>query len=239
MPAVHLSNSELTAEPSFTRVVYFASSGLCFDCDSAFLPLFLNFVHSSIVCIGFATAASYGIVSWFDLTLSPVNSTLVPFLSMGLGIDDLFVLMHEYLRSHNEQVPLSVYDQDLVSRFCFQDYVHNRMVITLMNAGSSITVTSAANFAAFLIPAILVREFPFVCLPIMDLMSRVFPSCRPARCVHLLVPDGGCCGFELVRPYDHLCPCHGDGCPSHPKAQVIHALRCHSQQRFVRTEFLL
>ena len=45
-----------------------------------------------------STGASFGLAGWFDMLMSPVNVNIVPFLSLGLGIDDMFVMAHTMTR---------------------------------------------------------------------------------------------------------------------------------------------
>jgi len=105
------------------------------------------FVYSrSMVCfigmlmVGFSVLASFGFMGYVGLKLSPLNSMLVPFLAVGMGLADLFVLIH-MTEKHSAK----------------QDDVNQRMIVTMADAGSSITVTNAANAVAFLIPAGLVK----------------------------------------------------------------------------------
>eukprot|EP00301_Raphidiophrys_heterophryoidea_P006429 c12594_g1_i1.p1 GENE.c12594_g1_i1~~c12594_g1_i1.p1 ORF type:complete len:1253 (+),score=375.93 c12594_g1_i1:94-3759(+) len=94
-----------------------------------------HLVFLGLCTVGAAIAASFGFCGWVGLELSPVNSTLIPFLAMGLGTGDIFVLVHEMFRHR-----------------AHQDDPQERMILTMADAGSSVLVSSWANIAAFLIP---------------------------------------------------------------------------------------
>ncbi|XP_037793998.1 NPC intracellular cholesterol transporter 1 homolog 1b-like [Penaeus monodon] len=86
-------------------------------------------------CVGLAVGVSYGLCSAFGVPYGPVNSIL-PFLLLGLGIDDMFVIMQAW----NNLTPQEQ-TKDL----------HERIGSALRHAGVSITVTSVTDFVAFAI----------------------------------------------------------------------------------------
>lgn len=86
-------------------------------------------------CVGLAVGVSYGLCSAFGVPYGPVNSIL-PFLLLGLGIDDMFVIMQAW----NNLTPQEQ-TKDL----------HERIGCALRHAGVSITVTSVTDFVAFAI----------------------------------------------------------------------------------------
>jgi len=90
--------------------------------------------------VGVSIAASFGFCGWVGFKLSPVNSTLIPFLGLGLGTSDIFVFVHELYRHRNHQ-----------------DSPRERITMTLADAGSSVLVSASANVAAFLIPGAVVK----------------------------------------------------------------------------------
>ena len=90
---------------------------------------------SGIVAILLATGSAYGICSMFGLFYSPLMNVL-PFLLLGVGVDDMFVVVNAYdLETHREPgLGLEL-----------------RVAKALASAGASITVTSFTDMFAFLI----------------------------------------------------------------------------------------
>ncbi|XP_062553950.1 patched domain-containing protein 3-like [Armigeres subalbatus] len=83
------------------------------------------------IVMGFA--AGSGIVSMLGVSYGPVH-TCLPFLLMGLGVDDMFVMMACYrkIRETHANLPLA-----------------ERMGLMMKHAGASITVTSLTDIVAF------------------------------------------------------------------------------------------
>ncbi|KAK7077774.1 Patched domain-containing protein 3 [Halocaridina rubra] len=88
-------------------------------------------------CIAMATIVSYGLCSALDIPFGAIN-TILPFLLLGLGVDDMFVIISAF-----ENISEKDLDKDL----------HERIGIALKHAGVSITITSVTNFLAFAIGA--------------------------------------------------------------------------------------
>eukprot|EP01026_Neomeris_dumetosa_P062917 TRINITY_DN5965_c0_g1_i1.p1 TRINITY_DN5965_c0_g1~~TRINITY_DN5965_c0_g1_i1.p1 ORF type:complete len:894 (+),score=109.62 TRINITY_DN5965_c0_g1_i1:70-2751(+) len=88
----------------------------------------------SIIAIGLAIASSFGLASLFGIKFNLVVQTL-PFLLLGLGVDDSFVILGAYFKQTTKG-NLGVVD---------------RMSETMRHAGTSITVTSLTDLAAFAI----------------------------------------------------------------------------------------
>ncbi|XP_068204511.1 patched domain-containing protein 3-like isoform X1 [Palaemon carinicauda] len=86
-------------------------------------------------CVGMSIFTSYGICSAFGVPFGPVNNIL-PFLLLGLGIDDMFVIMQAW----NNLDPSEK-----------KEKLGERIGLSLKHAGVSITVTSVTDFAAFAI----------------------------------------------------------------------------------------
>ncbi|CAL4124394.1 unnamed protein product [Meganyctiphanes norvegica] len=88
-----------------------------------------------LMCVGLSIAVSMGICSACGIFYGPVNSIL-PFLLLGLGVDDMFVIMQAWHNLTEEEK---------------KSTISERIGHTLKHAGVSITVTSLTNFAAFAI----------------------------------------------------------------------------------------
>lgn len=93
--------------------------------------VYLSLMGVSVV--GQALLSSYGVCSYMGLVSSPVHSIL-PFLLLGIGVDDMFVIMQSL-----ENLPEAERNQK----------IHIRIANALRKSGSSITVTSLTNIAAF------------------------------------------------------------------------------------------
>lgn len=65
----------------------------------------LGFVNSGIL-LGFsgvivvvvAVLASYGLMGWIGVKLSPLNTNIVPFLAIGIGISEVFMIIRAITR---------------------------------------------------------------------------------------------------------------------------------------------
>ncbi|XP_001601232.1 NPC intracellular cholesterol transporter 1 [Nasonia vitripennis] len=93
----------------------------------------------ALFCIGGAFAVAIGLCSLFGVPYGPVHTSL-PFMLMGLGVDDTFVMMAawEEVISHekNRDKPLP-----------------ERVALALSHAGAAISVTSLTDVVAFVIGA--------------------------------------------------------------------------------------
>lgn len=84
-----------------------------------------------------AFVSAVGICSMIGVPYGPVHTSL-PFLLMGLGVDDIFVLMSCWRQVEAMHTGCSVPE---------------KIGLMLKHAGSSITVTSITDVVAFLIGA--------------------------------------------------------------------------------------
>lgn len=103
-----------------------------------------------LLSIGMAFISAIGICSVAGISYGPVHTSL-PFLLLGLGVDDIFVLMAcwRQVESMNE----------FTDR---QRSIPERMALMLKHAGSSITVTSVTDVVAFLVGAFTVNSYFFI-----------------------------------------------------------------------------
>ncbi|KXJ79597.1 hypothetical protein RP20_CCG000345 [Aedes albopictus] len=93
-----------------------------------------------LLSVGMGFIAGSGIVSIFSIPYGPVH-TVLPFLLMGLGVDDMFVMMACYRKIHETHANLPLPE---------------RMGLMLKHAGASITVTSLTDIVAFAVGSITV-----------------------------------------------------------------------------------
>lgn len=97
----------------------------------------LIFGGIGLMSVGMSYAAAIGVCSLLGVAYGPVHTSL-PFLLMGLGVDDIFVLMSCW-----RQV-------DAMHTGCT---LPERIGLMMRHAGASITVTSITDVVAFLIGA--------------------------------------------------------------------------------------
>lgn len=88
--------------------------------------------------VGMAFVCACGICSLLGVKYGPIHTSL-PFLLMGLGVDDMFVMMACWRKIQFKEVDIP-----------------ERIGLMLSHAGASITVTSVTDIAAFLIGSITV-----------------------------------------------------------------------------------
>ncbi|XP_014230059.1 protein patched homolog 3-like [Trichogramma pretiosum] len=93
----------------------------------------------SLFSIGGAFVVAIGLCSLFGVPYGPVHTSL-PFMLMGLGVDDTFVMMAAWDEVASRQVNLK---KPLVER----------VALTLSHAGAAISVTSLTDVVAFVIGA--------------------------------------------------------------------------------------
>ena len=83
-----------------------------------------------LLCVGVSIAASYGLAGLFGQKVTPLT-TVLPFVLLGLGVDDSFVILGCFEQTNPRLAP------------------EERVSIALGKAAVSITVTSLTDFVAF------------------------------------------------------------------------------------------
>eukprot|EP00049_Salpingoeca_infusionum_P018657 m.358196 g.358196 ORF g.358196 m.358196 type:complete len:1579 (+) comp18070_c0_seq1:103-4839(+) len=98
------------------------------------------------IVVGLSTAASLGFAAYIGLEFTPLTTNVTPFLAIGIGIDDMFVIA----RAYSSELSTSDNPKTILTR-------------TLGQAGPSVTFTSLINLVVFLIasaaPVTVVRLF--------------------------------------------------------------------------------
>lgn len=109
-----------------------------------FLP-FLQFclTATGLLCVGGAFILAVGLCSLIGIPYGPVHTSL-PFLLLGLGIDDIFVFMASWKNIHTDKLILN-------------KPLTEKIGLALGHAGSAISVTSFTDVMAFVIGASTVR----------------------------------------------------------------------------------
>lgn len=95
---------------------------------------------AAVMLVGFSTIAGIGLSSFFGLVYSPVHS-LLPFILLGIGVDDAFVIANAFDQERKGKPRTIETNEELLLR-------SSR---ALSRAGASITVTSLTDLVAFAI----------------------------------------------------------------------------------------
>lgn len=95
-----------------------------------------------LASVAMAILVSFGLCSALGIFYGPVHSIL-PFLLMGIGIDDMFVIVQCFGNLSKEDLKRSLPIQ---------------IGITMKHAGVSITITSITDFLAFVVGSSTVRH---------------------------------------------------------------------------------
>ena len=95
---------------------------------------------SAIFLVALSTVAGFGVASLFGFLYGPVHSVL-PFVLLGIGVDDAFVIANAFDREREGVARASEDDASLIKRGAR----------ALSRAGASITVTSLTDLVAFAI----------------------------------------------------------------------------------------
>lgn len=136
-----------------------------------------------LLSVGMAFASAIGVCSMLGIPYGPVHTSL-PFLLMGLGVDDIFVLMASWRRLQKQLSPMKDVDS-----------IPERMGIMLKSAGASITLTSFTDIVAFSVGSITV-SYLFRIKHILKMKSTgfVLAYCRCCRrCNHSVgMPPSEC-----------------------------------------------
>eukprot|EP00056_Hartaetosiga_gracilis_P008615 m.124314 g.124314 ORF g.124314 m.124314 type:complete len:1557 (+) comp12952_c0_seq3:165-4835(+) len=127
------TNTELIICAAVILVIYTAFSA--YNLWSSIFSHSFVAIWGLIVVVA-STGASLGLASLGNLKFTPITTAVVPFLAIGIGIDDMFVILRIYTREcQNRQK-----QEGLIAR-------------VLGEAGPSVTLTSFTNLVAFSIAA--------------------------------------------------------------------------------------
>ncbi len=96
---------------------------------------------AALVLVGLSTGASFGLSAAMGFFFGPVHS-LLPFILLGIGVDDAFVIVNAF----NRERKVSRSSEDNMD-------IAKRSAKALARAGASITVTSLTDLVAFGISA--------------------------------------------------------------------------------------
>ncbi|XP_076462610.1 patched domain-containing protein 3-like isoform X2 [Babylonia areolata] len=141
---------------------------------------------AGIIAVGLSILVSFGLSSAVGFEYGPLQSVL-PFLLLGIGVDDMFVIMGALVNLEGEELQ---YD------------IPRKVGDVLRHAGVSITVTSLTDFVAFSIGATTVlpslRSFciyaAFGILALFLLQAIFFTACVALDLRRLEARRDACCG---------------------------------------------
>lgn len=94
---------------------------------------------TGLLCVGGAFIIAVGVCSAIGIPYGPVHTSL-PFMLLGLGVDDLFVMMASWKQIHSVEENR-------------KKELHERIGLALGHAGSAICITSLTDVVAFIIGA--------------------------------------------------------------------------------------
>lgn len=144
------------------------------------------------ICIGLAILVSIGLSSAFQQGYGPLQSVL-PFLLLGIGVDDMFVIMGSLnnLKPEEQNLEIPV-----------------KIAQVLRHAGVSITVTSFTDFVAFMVGATTIipalRSFCIYAaigiLALYVLQAIFFTACLTLDLKRIEKRQDGCCFCCVTRP---------------------------------------
>ncbi|KAF8360665.1 ptc-1, partial [Pristionchus pacificus] len=91
----------------------------------------MGLAFAGVVTVTFASVAGLGMATWFGIEFNAATTQIVPFLTLGIGVDNMFMLLHNY----HDVVAMSN---------------RNEMGVLLRETGMSILCTSTNNILSFL-----------------------------------------------------------------------------------------
>jgi hypothetical protein len=125
-------------------------AGIAFINIRAIVKSRVNVGLMGVVFVILAVVSGLGLSTLFGLKLNPTTTQVVPFLVLGLGVDDMFVMAHTFFHTFDEARGKDVKISE-ISRRCLE------------KVGLSMTLTSVTNSAGFflasIIPIAAMREF--------------------------------------------------------------------------------
>lgn len=120
----------------YILMLFYAGYSLCKWNNSVNSQSFLGM--AGVVIIGLSVAAGLGFCALIGLPFNASTTQIIPFLALGIGVDNMFLLAHTYSQNMESDTPFE-----------------NKTGECLKQIGSSILLTSFGNVCAFLAAAII------------------------------------------------------------------------------------
>ncbi|KAI5073407.1 hypothetical protein GOP47_0011420 [Adiantum capillus-veneris] len=193
--------------------------------------------HTALVLVGltvvaFAVVSGYGLTAAVGIKLTPLAGSVVPFLALGLGIDDVFVLV-TILRNFIEDPKVKSFSDSTIPE--------HEMSLTTALAGPSVVLTTFSVLASFFISSIsrmpIVRWFCWqmgitatihtlgmllIFIPLMALDARRVTSNINDPCLWILFGRRGKKGSHVVvKNVDGSSPSIQDSVASTPLSRAV------------------
>ncbi|XP_029409823.1 protein patched homolog 2 isoform X3 [Nannospalax galili] len=192
------------SEVSTSRVLAYACvTMLRWDCAQSQGAVGL----AGVLLVALAVASGLGLCALLGITFNAATTQVLPFLALGIGVDDIFLLAHAFIKAPPD-TPLQ-----------------ERMGECLRRTGTSVTLTSINNMVAFFMAALV----PIPALRAFSLQAAIVVGCNFAA-VMLVFP--AVLSLDLCRRHsrrlDVLC-CFSSPC----SARVIQILPQELEDRTV------
>ncbi|XP_030679629.1 protein patched homolog 2 isoform X2 [Nomascus leucogenys] len=110
---------------------------------------------AGVLLVALAVASGLGLCALFGITFNAATTQVLPFLALGIGVDDVFLLAHAF----TEALPGTP--------------LQERMGECLQRMGTSVVLTSINNMAAFLMAALV----PIPALRAFSLQAAIVVGC--------------------------------------------------------------
>nr|XP_045006533.1 protein patched homolog 2 isoform X3 [Jaculus jaculus] len=121
---------------------------------------------AGVLLVALAVASGLGLCALLGITFNAATTQVLPFLALGIGVDDIFLLAHAFIKAP----PGTLLQQD-------------RMGECLRRTGTSVALTSVNNMVAFFMAAVV----PIPALRAFSLQAAIVVGCNFAA-VMLVFP---------------------------------------------------
>ncbi|KAI4891086.1 hypothetical protein NFI96_017764, partial [Prochilodus magdalenae] len=103
---------------------------------------------AGVLLVALSVAAGLGLCSLLGLSFNAATTQVLPFLALGIGVDDMFLLAHSFTET-GSNIPFKACDTNLLSSlFC------EKTGDCLRRTGTSVALTSINNMIAFFMAAL-------------------------------------------------------------------------------------
>uniref|UniRef100_A0AC35U5J3 SSD domain-containing protein n=1 Tax=Rhabditophanes sp. KR3021 TaxID=114890 RepID=A0AC35U5J3_9BILA len=96
----------------------------------------ISLALSGVLTVTFASVAGLGLSTWFGIEFNAATTQIVPFLTLGIGVDNMFLLLHNY-------------------HAVVKNVKKNEIGVLMKETGMSILMTSINNILSFLAGTVL------------------------------------------------------------------------------------